>query len=142
VHDQYAPIQGAFPGADWPLAVVQIDHTPVDLILVDDVYRRPVGRPWITLAIDVCSRMVAGFSVSCEPPGAMAVGLGLAHAILPKETGLTQHNMATPWPVWGGMSTVHADNGTECRGTMLRKACQEYGMNLHGGPTTPTNTRR
>jgi putative transposase len=36
VRDQYAPMQGAFPGADWPLAVVQIDPTPIDLILVDD----------------------------------------------------------------------------------------------------------
>ena len=134
VRDKYAPIQGAFPGADWPLAVVQIDHTPIDLILVDDVYRRPVGRPWITLAIDVFSRMVAGFSVSFDPPGAMAVGLCLAHAILPKDSWLTQHNIATPWPVWGVMSTVHADNGKEFRGTMLRKACQEYGMNLHWRP--------
>jgi putative transposase len=134
VRDKYAPIQGAFPGADWPLAVVQIDHTPVDLILVDDVSRRPVGRPWITLAIDVFSRMVAGFYVSFDPPGAMAVGLCLAHAILPKDTWLTQHNIATPWPVWGVMSTVHADNGKEFRGTMLRKACQEYGMHLHWRP--------
>jgi putative transposase len=134
VRDKYAPIQGAFPGADWPLAVVQIDHTPVDLILVDDIHRRPVGRPWITLAIDVFSRMVAGFYISFDPPGAMAVGLCLAHAILPKDTWLTQHNIATPWPVWGVMSTVHADNGKEFRGTMLRKACQEYGMNLHWRP--------
>ena len=134
VRDKYAPIQGAFPDANWPLAVVQIDHTPVDLILVDDVYRRPVGRPWITLAIDVFSRMVAGFYVSFDPPGAAAVGLCLAHAILPKDTWLAQYEIATPWPVWGVMSTVHADNGKEFRGTMLRKACQEYGINLHWRP--------
>ena len=29
VRDKYAPIHGACPDADWPLAVVQIDHTPV-----------------------------------------------------------------------------------------------------------------
>ena len=29
VRETYAPIHGAFPGAAWPLAVVQIDHTPV-----------------------------------------------------------------------------------------------------------------
>jgi putative transposase len=132
--DKYAPIRGPFPGANWPLAVVQIDHTPVDLILVDDIHRRPVGRPWITLAIDVFSRMVAGFSVSFDPPGAMAVGLCLAHAILPKDTWLAQHDIATPWPVWGVMDTVHADNGKEFRGTMLEKACEEYDINLHWRP--------
>jgi putative transposase len=132
--NKYAPIQGAFPGANWPLAIVQIDHTPVDLILVDDVHRRPVGRPWITLAIDVFSRMVAGFYVSFDPPGALAVGLCLAHAILPKESWLAQHEITTSWPVWGVMDSVHADNAKEFRGHMLRKACQEYGITLHWRP--------
>ncbi len=131
---EYGPIRGPFPGADWPLAVVQIDHTPVDLILVDDLYRRPVGRPWITLAMDVFSRMVAGFYVSFDPPGAMAVGLCLAHAILPKDTWLAKHDIATPWPVWGVMNVVHADNAKEFRGRMLRKACENYGIDLHWRP--------
>jgi putative transposase len=134
VRDKYTPLHGAFPGADWPLAVIQIDHTPVDLMLVDDVHRRPVGRPWITLAIDVFSRMVAGFYVSFDPPGAMAVGLCLAHAILPKDSWLARHDIATPWPVWGVMGTVHADNAKEFRGKMLRMACQEYGIDLHWRP--------
>jgi putative transposase len=134
VRDKYAPIQGVFPGANWPLAVVQIDHTPVDLILVDDVHRRPVGRPWVTLAIDVFSRMVTGFSVSFDPPGALAVGLCLAHAILPKDTWLARHEINTPWPVWGIMDAVHADNAKEFRGSMLHKACEEYRIDLHGRP--------
>jgi len=134
VRDKYTPLQGAFPGADWPLAVSQIDHTPVDLMLVDDVHRRPVGRPWVTLAIDVFSRMVTGFSVSFDPPGALAVGLCLAHAILPKDSWLARHDIATPWPVWGVMGTVHADNAKEFRGKMLRMACQEYGIDLHWRP--------
>ncbi len=134
VRDKYGPIQGAFPGANWPLAVVQIDHTPVDLMLVDDVHRRPVGRPWVTLAIDVFSRMVTGFSVSFDPPGALAVGLCLAHAILPKDTWLARHEIATPWPVWGIMDTVHADNAKEFRGSMLHKACEDYRIDLHWRP--------
>jgi putative transposase len=134
MRNKYAPIQGAFPGANWPLALVQIDHTPVDLILVDDVHRRPVGRPWITVAIDVFSRMVAGFYVSFDPPGTLAVGLCLAHAILPKERWLTKHAITTPWPVWGVMDSVHADNAKEFRGHMLRMACQEYGITLHWRP--------
>ena len=32
------------------------------------------------------------------------------------------------------MSTVHADNAKEFRGTMLRKAYQEYGIHLHWRP--------
>jgi putative transposase len=134
VRDKSTPLPGAFPGADWPLAVIQIDHTPVALLLVDDVHRRPVGWPWVTLAIDVFSRMGTGFSVSFDPPGALAVGLCLAHAILSKDTWLAQHDIATPWPVGGVLGTVHADNAKEFRGTMLRKACQEYGIDRHWRP--------
>jgi putative transposase len=133
-HAQYAPLQGAFPGADWPLAVVQIDHTPVDLILVDDLHRRPVGRPWITLAIDVWSRVVVGFYVSFDPPGAVAVGLCLAHAILPKEPWLAKQQIMTPWPVWGLMQAVHADNAKEFHSRMLHKACENYGIALRWRP--------
>jgi putative transposase len=132
--EKYAPLQHAFPGADWPSAVVQIDHTPADLILVDDIHRRPVGRPWITLAIDVFSRMVAGLYVSFDPPGAMAVDLCLAQAILPKETWLAKHDITTPWPVWGLMNVVHADNAKEFRGRILRRACENYGIELHWRP--------
>ena len=43
--EQFKPSEGSFPNADFPLAVVQIDHTKLDIILVDDVYRKPIGRP-------------------------------------------------------------------------------------------------
>jgi putative transposase len=126
---RYTPIVGEMPNADWPLAVVQIDHTKIDLILVDDVHRRPIGRPWITLAIDVFSRMVAGFYVSFDPPCAFSVGLCLAHAILPKEVWLAKHEIKASWPVWGLMNCIHCDNGKDFRGDMLKKACRNYGIN-------------
>jgi putative transposase len=132
----FEPIRGPYGDADWPLAVWQIDHTQVDLILVDDLYRRPVGRPWITLAIDVFSRMVAGFYISFDRPGAMAVGLCLLHAMLPKETWLAQHEIATPWPLWGKPAAVHADNAKEFRGRMLNRACENLGIDLHWRPVT------
>ena len=35
------------------LEQVRIDHTVVDLVLVDERHRLPIGRPYITVAIDV-----------------------------------------------------------------------------------------
>lgn len=110
---QFSPIRGHFPGADYPLSVVEIDHTKMDIILVDDIHRRPIGRPWITLAVDVFSRMVAGFYVSFDPPGALATGLCIAHAILAKEKWLIKHNVASEWPLWGLPKTIHLDNAKE-----------------------------
>ena len=62
-------------GAVAPLAVVQIDHTKLDAEIVSEIDREPIGRPWLTLVIDVYTRMILGFFVSLEPPGAMSVGL-------------------------------------------------------------------
>jgi putative transposase len=38
-----------------PMELVQIDHTLVDVTVVDRENRQPIGRPWLTLAIDVKS---------------------------------------------------------------------------------------
>jgi putative transposase len=130
------PIRGPYGDADWPLAVWQIDHTRVDRIVVDDLQRQPVGRPWIPLALDVFSRMVAGFFISFDPPGAMSVGVCLAHAMLPKETWLAKHDIPTPWPLWGNPAVVHADNAKEFRGRMLTRACENLGIDLHWRPVT------
>lgn len=131
---KFNPIIDHFPGADWPYSVIQIDHTKVDIILVDDENRLPVGKPWITLAIDVHSRMVAGFYISFDPPGGMATGLCIANSILPKETWLARIGVEGSWPVWGTMSTIHADNAREFRGNMLKLACQIHGINLEWRP--------
>ena len=132
--EQFSPIQGEFPGADWPLAVVQIDHTKLDIILVDDHYRRPIGRPWITLAIDVFSRMVFGFYVSFDPPSGLSTGLCLANAILPKDSWLSKHGVKGEWPCWGLPSKLHMDNAKEFRGNLLQKACRQYGIDIEWRP--------
>ncbi len=135
----YRPHEGMFPGADWSLAVVQIDHTKLDIILVDDHYRRPIGRPWITLAFDVFSRMVTGFYVSFDPPSALSTGLCLAHSILSKEKWLVGHNVKSEWPVWGIPAKIHMDNAKEFRGNMLRRACEEYGIDIEWRPVGRPN---
>lgn len=121
-------------GANYPLALVQIDHTKLDIIVVDEIYRQSIGRPWITVVIDVFSRMILGFYLSLDPPGNISVGLCLTHAILPKEKWLAKFNITTPYPCWGIMDIVHADNAGEFHGAMLRRACKEYGIDIEWRP--------
>lgn len=123
-----------FTEAQWPLSIIQIDHTKLDVIVVDEVHRKPVGRPWITLAIDVYSRMVVGFYVSLDPPGALSTGLCISHAILPKDIWLAKHGIKNAWPCWGIPRQIHADNAKEFRGLMLQRACEEYGIELNYRP--------
>lgn len=44
-HDKFGAVKGNFPGADSPLSVVQIDHTLLDIIVLDEEMRLPIGRP-------------------------------------------------------------------------------------------------
>ncbi|WP_375751989.1 Mu transposase C-terminal domain-containing protein [Vibrio sp. HN007] len=131
---EFSVHRGEFPDGTFPLQVVQIDHTQLDIMLVDDIHRLPIGRPWITLAIDVYSRMVTGFYTSFDPPGALSTGLCLSHSILPKDNWIEKHGSQTDWPLWGVMSTVHADNAKEFRGEMLKRACDEYGIDISWRP--------
>lgn len=125
---------GIYDEAKNPLDVVQIDHTPLDIIVVDEENRSPIGRPNITLAIDVYSRMVAGFFVSFEAPGALSTGICLASAILPKDEICDKYELKTEWPLWGVMRNVHMDNAKEFKGTMIQRASEEYGFTINWRP--------
>lgn len=132
--NKFTPTPGKFPGADYPLAVVQIDHTPVDLILVDDMHRKPIGRPWITVAIDVFSRMTVGYYLSFDPPSTTSVAMCLSHAMLPKDEWLLLHEVDGTWPVWGRPNKVHVDNGSDFRSKSLRQSCQMHAIDLEFRP--------
>jgi len=59
--------------ASRPLEVVEIDHTEVDVFLVNETTRKTVDkRPWLTLAIDVFTRIVVGFHLSMDKPSRWA----------------------------------------------------------------------
>ncbi|MCK9815878.1 DDE-type integrase/transposase/recombinase [Pseudomonas sp. MAFF 302046] len=126
--NRHTPSVGKFPGADYPLAVIQIDHTPIDLIIVDDRHRKPIGRLWLTLAIDVHSRMIAGYYLALEDPSEISVGMCLAHSILPKERWLDLHKVEGEWPVWGFPRVVHTDNGPDFQAENFRRSCANYNI--------------
>lgn len=122
--------RGSMPGIDRLHAIWQIDHTKVDIILVDEKDRVPIGRPWITLAIDVYSRMVVGWYVSFDPPGTLGTGICISNAILPKDVWLAKLGVGHPWPCQGKPRIIQADNAKEFRGNMLKMACEEHDFDL------------
>lgn len=124
------PIKNEYPDGKYPLEVLMIDHTRVDLIVVDNEHRIELGRPWITVAIDVFSRMVAGFYISMETPGFFATGQCIANAMLPKDKLLAKYNAQSLWPVWGIPKMIHMDNAKEFRGNDIERACLEYGISI------------
>lgn len=56
-----------------PLERVEIDHTKLDLMVIDPITRMPIGRPWLTSAIDVFSKSIYGVYWSFTPPSYLSV---------------------------------------------------------------------
>jgi putative transposase len=129
-----APVIGTFPDSPYPLAVIQIDHTPVDLIIVDDSEREPIGRPYLTVAIDVYSRCITGFCLSLDPPSAVTVSLCLTHAVLAKEEWLAARGIEGDWPIWGKPERLHVDNAAEFHSDALCRGCEQHSMELDHRP--------
>ena len=121
--------------ADLPLDIVQIDHTLVDVSVVDREHRLSIGRPWLTLAIDIATRAVVGFSVSLENPSALSVSLVLSHAVLSKNSWLTDRELQNlDWPMGGLPRLIHVDNAKEFHSRAVLRGCQEYGISIEHRP--------
>ena len=118
-----------------PFQLLQIDHSPVDMIVVDERDRLPIGRPWITLAIDVATRIVAGFYLSLDSPSVVSVALVLTQCVLEKDAWLVDRGLQfLEWPVAGVPDEIHLDNAKEFHSHALTRGAQEYGIELSYRP--------
>jgi putative transposase len=120
------------------LAVVQIDHTVADVFIIDPISRQCIGRPTLTVAIDVATRSVLGFCLSLEAPSALLVALCLEHAVFPKTDWLASIGVEAEWPQHGWMKALHSDNGKEFHSAAFRRGCDLNGIDtLYRPPATP-----
>lgn len=133
-NDRFGASAGSFPNADYPLAFVQIDHTPLDIEIVDEEYREAIGTPFLTLAIDVFSRMVVGYHLSLEAPSATSVAMSVSSCVLSKKKKLIELDIDADWHVEGLMDTIHTDNGPDFRTNHLSRACLKHGINWEYRP--------
>ncbi|WP_395599837.1 Mu transposase C-terminal domain-containing protein [Pseudomonas sp. B19125] len=114
-----------------PLELVQIDHCIVDVVIVDSVHRRPIGRPWLTIAIDIHTRSVLGFYLSLDHPSALSNALCMTHCISPKKLWLTELNLShVIYPMFGLPKWIHVDNGKDFRSRAFAYGCKEYKIKL------------
>ncbi len=132
--ERFRPVSGATPVTNAPLQRVQIDHTKVDLIVVDEKNRLPLQRPFITIALDEFSRSVLGFHLSLEAPSATSVGLCLVHSILPKDDWSGKIGLQFPWPMYGRPDEIYVDNGSDFHSEAVQRGCDAWGMRINFRP--------
>lgn len=117
-------------GASLPLEEVQIDHTLVDILVVAED-GTVMGRPWLTLAIDVATRVVLGWYLTMDAPSSISVAMCLAHVMLPKPESRADPEL---WPMYGKPQCVHVDNGKDLKSYALKRGCEQHGIHLRWRP--------
>ena len=118
-----------------PLERAEMDHSLLDLMVIDDVTCLPLGRPWLTGCIDDYARNALGVFLSFEPPSYFTVARCLKQAILPKVWLREKYpSIKNTWDAHGVMRELVVDNGTEFHSTSLENACYSLGIEIHYAP--------
>lgn len=121
-------------GVAVPLEVVQIDHTTADIILVDHVNRRPLARPYLTVAIDVATRIVLGVYVTFDAPSVLSIALCLDHCVRRKSIHVPGTLEELVWPTAGIPKAIHVDNAQEFHSEAFKTACEDWGVAIEYRP--------
>lgn len=113
----------------------EMDHTVLDVIVVDKATRLPLGRPRITIAIEYVTRAIVGFDIGFGGMSSQAVLNCLRHGITPKTYIKERYpDIKGTWPSHGYPSILKVDNGMEFHSSALSDACFELGIELQFCP--------
>lgn len=120
------------------LEFVMIDHTRIDAwaaIYDEHGTKVLVERPWLTLAIDVYSRMIVGAVLTYEHPSVYSALLCLRQVVRRKSFLIDRfgyHKGATDG--YGKPGTVIVDNGWEWVGMSFQVCCEACGIDVMWAP--------
>lgn len=132
VRSAEAKYRSAGQGAEalLPLERASIDHCRLDVFVVDEDTGLPMGRPWLTVILDECTRMILGYSLSFDEPSALTVMRAFRHAMMPKD----DEGYENAWPTWGIIKMLIVDNGLEFHGFSLDHAAGQFGTTVQTCP--------
>ncbi len=114
-----------------PLERAAMDHSRMDVLVVDESTGLPLGRPWITVIIDEYSRYILGYYLGFEEPSNVSMVRALRNALSPKDVS---PDVKCLWDAWGIIETLAVDNGLEFHGRALEAGAGRYGITIQFCP--------
>jgi putative transposase len=109
--------------ATYPLQRVEIDHTPLNWVVVCDRTGLPLGRPLLTVAIDSATSYPHGFYLSFYGAGVTSVCGVMRSAIGHKDDVCSGVKLAHRWLAYGLPDEVVLDNGMEFHSRAFKAMC-------------------
>ncbi|MCG3825937.1 Mu transposase C-terminal domain-containing protein [Photobacterium damselae] len=110
-----------------PMEYVEIDHTPLPVILIDDELDVPLGRPYLTMLYDRFSKCVVGLSVNFRDPSFDSVRKALLNTLLDKSWLKESYpSIKNDWPCHGKIDYLVVDNGAEFWSDSLENSLRPF----------------
>ncbi len=114
---------------------VEIDHTWLDIWVLDPKTGVPIGRPWITVVLDRYSGYILGLYISFYGPSVASVAHAIKNSIFPKDeliAGIPE--IVTPWTSMGVAEMYVVDNGLEFHSNAFKRMAWDLRADLLYNP--------
>lgn len=112
-----------------PMAIVVVDHTVIDVFVVDKRTGIVLGRPILSFAICVATRCIAGYIISFEPPSKARLFSLIRHIISDKYYAREKiPDLPDEWETMGIPGVVLIDRALENLSAGLREQCMSIGI--------------
>lgn len=100
--------------AERVLDYAEIDHSEVNLFVIDDKVHLPLGRPKITVIKERRTKIILGLYVSFAPSGLECISGALLHSLMDhKKAYDLWPELENPWPAFGRARTYTVDRGKD-----------------------------
>lgn len=126
------PLTGTGNSGIENIGFYEMDATVADIYLVSKYDRKPIGRPYIYMAIDVASRLITGIHVGLKG-NADAVLACIANAAADKVEYCQRYGIdirPEQWPAKGLPNRICTDRGQDFTSEMVTALCQAYQMEI------------
>ncbi|WP_257835149.1 Mu transposase C-terminal domain-containing protein [Burkholderia glumae] len=117
-----------------PLERVEMDHTLLDIWVIDDRWGIPLGRPTITFLVCGYSSYILGFYISFEGETLARTLQSIKIAIQPKDAITTAAKLSNRWHAMGLWETLVVDNALSVHSDRLRLIMNELCSDLEYCP--------
>ncbi|MGE8147538.1 integrase [Pseudomonas frederiksbergensis] len=114
----------------------EIDHTLLDVLLVDEETGLGIGRPYLTIVLDRYSRMVMGYLLHLAAPNTESVLRVIERAIRPKADLLQRFpKVKNEWRAHGMPTRIVPDNAAEFHSGDLVDGFNDMGIEIMYPPS-------
>lgn len=120
--------RGFYENAKTPLHIIEIDHTQLDIDVIDETSGVNIGKPWVTVGIDVYSREIWCMDVDIYAPSANKVRKAIKQGLFFKNIQ-EKYKTNNEWDICGFPQIIYVDNGPDFTSADVKNIINE-GLNI------------